>query len=363
MSVVDAEVSSVPAVFVPKPITFDIAADRIALLAEDYGKLTIADVSDTKGYKAVHEARMHCREQRIGVDNRRKELKREALDYGNAVEAMAKPLMKALETIEERLEREEDRIDEEKARIKAAKEEAAKAATQLRVDVLLAVGDVIPFALAGALEPEAYAERLAASTAAHADKLAREAAEEAERQRLIEVAKQERAAELAKMEAQRLENERLAAGLKAQQEQLAAEQRVIEERNNAAAALLAAERKKLDDAKAAEEKRIADAAAAKEREAEAARIKKQAEIDAKLKLEKEAAAKLDREKKAEAKRLRIEAARPDQEKITSFADRLAEMELPKLNDEEAMALLKTIWADAVQSVRDVVTGFDWEGQE
>lgn len=342
MSTVEAQV---PAIFVPQPITFDVAADQIALLAEDYGKLTIAGVDDTKGYKAVRDARMHMRDKRLAVDKRRKELKADALEYGRTVEKSAQDLIALIEPIENRLGELEEVIDLEKKRLKAIREEEAKAATQARVDALRAVGDDIAFVLAGALEPAAYEERLAASTLAHNDRLAKAAAEEAERQRLVEEARVQREAELKRLAEQKAEQDKIAAELKAQQE------------------ALAAERKKLAEAQEAEANRVAEAKAAEERKAETARLKKQAEIDAKAKLEREEAARVAKEKKAEERRLAKEAKRPDKEKLEAFATMLEQLDLPSLADEEALAALKIVVADFAQAVRDVANGMDYEGDE
>jgi hypothetical protein len=365
MSTVTQEAAGEVAIFVPKPITFDIAEGQLTALVADTGKLTIAGAGDRKGFDAVHEGRMILREKRLGIDKRRKELKADALAYGKQVESTAQALIGIIEPEEARLQAEEDKYNAAKAEEKRLKEEEAAKLTQARVDALGAVGDTITFALAGALEEEAYQERLKEATAAHEAKLAREAAEEAERQRLAAEAEKARQEEAARLEAQRVEQEKLAAELKAQQEKLAAQQREIEERNRAEYERLAAEQQKLDDAKAAEEKRIADAAAEEERKAAVEQARKEAVAAEKLRAEKEAAAKLEREKRAEAKRLRAEAKRPDKEKLIAFADLVDQMDIPELTEAsiDARQSVIEIMESASERIREIASDLDSEGGE
>jgi len=69
---------------------FNLPDTAIALMATAYLPLTIADVNDTEGFKAVHEARMVVKSKRVDVEKVRKELKADALEYGRKVDAEAK---------------------------------------------------------------------------------------------------------------------------------------------------------------------------------------------------------------------------------------------------------------------------------
>lgn len=357
------ETPAVPAVFVPQAISFPETVERLELIKADYLKLKATDLKDKDTEKKIHEAWRHTVDLRLKIEDCRVDAKAPALEHGKRVDAFAKELTATLAPAEEHLRLEDKKFKAEAERIKKEKDEAAKAATQARVDALLAVGDVIPFALAGALEPEAYEARLAASTVAHNDRLAKEAAEEAERQRLIEEARVQREQELERLAEQKAEQEKQAAELKRQQDELAAQQREIAAAQKAESERLAAERKRLEDELAAAAKKVADLKATEERKAESARLKKQAEIDAKLKLEREAAAKAEKERKAEEKRLRKEALRPDREKIEAFAVLIEQLDLPALADEEALAALKIVVAEFAQAVREVANGMDYEGDE
>jgi hypothetical protein len=67
---------------------FDIigVADAvIAEMADKYLPLKINGIDDREGFKAVHAARMIVKDSRIKVEKKRKELKEDALRYGQAI--------------------------------------------------------------------------------------------------------------------------------------------------------------------------------------------------------------------------------------------------------------------------------------
>lgn len=100
-----------------------LADVTIASLREQYAGLTIADLNDKDGYKAVREAIADVRSTRVNVEKSRKELKADALAWGKKVDTEAKRVTAMLMEIEEPLKIEKAKVDDEKARIKA--EEAA----------------------------------------------------------------------------------------------------------------------------------------------------------------------------------------------------------------------------------------------
>lgn len=122
------------------PIIYEIDATALTAKVQQYAELTIAGVNDTKGYKAVSEARKELKRDRVAIENRRKELKADALEYGRKVDAMAKRLTALLEPTERRLESEEKRIDDEKERLRKEAELARQRAIQARVDRVVALG-------------------------------------------------------------------------------------------------------------------------------------------------------------------------------------------------------------------------------
>jgi len=105
----------------------------IAELGKEYLPLHIADVSDRAGFELVHRARMNVRAKRCEVEKVRKELKADALKYGQEVDGEARRIKALLEPIESHLQAEEEKHEAEKeairnaARLKAEAEEKAKA--------------------------------------------------------------------------------------------------------------------------------------------------------------------------------------------------------------------------------------------
>lgn len=278
----------------------------------------VAAVATKDGYGEVKTALAMIVRLRTQIEERRKLLKADSLEYGRRIDGEAKRLTQLVVDIEVPLreaklakDREEERkIAEAEAKIKAEAEAKARA------------------------EREAEEARLKA--------------ERAEEERKIQAERERLAAERAEFDRQRKEAEDAA---RAERERVAEERRRQDE-------LRALEQKKLDDAAAAiraEQERLAKIEADRlakeraEREAKEAEQKRQREAEeraeferkAKEKAEREAAEKAAREAKEKADReererlaaeakakadaeeaARIEAAKPDQDKIQLLGDRL-----------------------------------------
>jgi hypothetical protein len=94
-------------------ITYPTNDEVIAKLRTECADLT----PDTpKGYEEVRVAIGNLRTLRVSVEDRRKELKAGALDYGRKVDAEAKRLTEAIEAIETPLRDKKQAVDDEKAR-------------------------------------------------------------------------------------------------------------------------------------------------------------------------------------------------------------------------------------------------------
>lgn len=291
-----------------------------------------------KGREAVHAAMMTLSAHRVSIEKRRTELKAPILSLGKLVDSEAKRLTAIIEGRENELRADRDAYDAEQAKIAAAKKaeedrieaEAAKAraeALQARVDKVASLGGVPNLALLGALSDDAFAEQIAELEAAKAE---REAAEKLATEQ--------------KAEADRIEAERIAAERKAQAE--------ADEARRAKEAAEAAEQARLrkieDERRAAEQAEIDKARAeleaervrlAKEREeaeaAEAARLQKiQREAEEKAEAERIAAHKAEQEREAaelariqkeeaEAEAARIQAEKPDRERLQDWATNAA----------------------------------------
>lgn len=172
----------------------------------------------------------------------------------------------------------------------------------------------------------------------------------------------------ARLEAERIAEEKRQAELKAEQERIAAENARLKAEAEAKEKALAEERAKVEA-----EKRAAEEAARKEREALEAKLKKEqeerdaiiaaeqaklkAEADAKLKAEQEAKAKLeaelkakrDAELKAEQEKEALLAA-PDKDKLIAFGKMLKELELPKCTSKKYIAVVNQLQKDLENTI-------------
>lgn len=278
-------------------VTYSVTDAEIATRQARYALLS-ADT--TKGYEEVRLAIADLREARITIEKRRVELKADALAYGRLVDSEAKRLTCLLEDIEEPLKRKRAAVDDEKARIRAEAE-----AAKLR-----------------ALEAEIAAKRAQQEAEAKVVRDAEEARLAEERARLdaerLRLTEERRRAD----EAARIEREAAEAKARTEREQLAKERRIIEEAQHKERDAIERERQKV---------------VAEREKAERAEFERKA----KVKAEKEAAENAERERIAAAKRqARLDALRPDVEKISSFAETIRGLVPPKTKSTEARTTIE-----------------------
>lgn len=254
----------------------------IEALAEKYGK-TVFSVATTKDMDATKAARAEVREVRYNVESVRKQLKAPALAYSKRIDAEAAEYtaqLLAIETpIDETIKAEEARKAAEKAerdRIETERRKAVQAAIDtITSTALLAVGKtsaqikaLVDNLSAHEITLDGYDDRAGEAEAAKHNTLeklgemqAHAAAHEAEQARMeaerAEMARIKAEQEAAAAEAQRIENERIAAD----RAELAAQQAKAREEQEAAAAALRAEREAMEASQAAERQRQADAQA------------------------------------------------------------------------------------------------------
>lgn len=339
---------------------FEVSREELKQTVEQFVGLTIQGVHDTAGLKSVRDARLALREKRCAIENRRKELKAGALDYGRKVDKVAKDLTAIVSPEEERLKALEDAIEAEKENIR-------KAALQKRVDALVAVDSPMPIAAIENMDDSTFADLLDVKTTIfnerrererkEAEEQARREAEEAaERKRQEEEAERLRKAEEERLKAEReaIEAERKAmeeerrlkeeedARIEAERQKvLAEERRQMEERERQ----LQAEREKVE----AENRRLREEQEARER-AERERI----EAEERAQREKEAEER--RAAEADAARKRAEALRPDREKLIDVANQINGIELPAVSEdaEECKQAIDEILAECEQTIRDCI---------
>src|SRR3972149_743532 len=135
---------------------FDIAEAVISQWSKDYMMLTVADLDDKEGYKAVKEARITVKGKRVEVEKKRKELKEDSLRFGKAVDTEAKRITGLLEPIELHLVKQEDDYDAEKERIKQEAIQKEQERIQARADKLHEHGGSVNIASLGALTDDEF---------------------------------------------------------------------------------------------------------------------------------------------------------------------------------------------------------------
>lgn len=339
------------------PIVFGTNDEHIAEVRNKVSGLTIAGLDDKHGYEAVTKGIAYVRTLRVGVEKTRKELKADALEFGRKVDAEAKRLTEALEAIEKPLKDQKDHIDFEKERIKKEAEEAKRKKLEARLELLASVNAKInplyvaewsddqfleQFGLAQqAFEEAQRLEREEAERVARVE-AERKAAEEAERQAREEALRLEREkleAERAAMEAERLKEQ---ARMEAEREAMRLERERLEAERLERDRIEAEERAKVREAQRIEQERIEAERAAIE--AEKARIAR--EQAAKERADREEAERIERERenaeRLAAEAARLEALKPDKEKLKSVAAQLYAIHYPKMDTQDGYECIEAI---------------------
>lgn len=266
---------------------------HLALVAGLYA-ITAADVEARRaefaaitcttpdGYEDCRLAIAHCRTTRVAIEERRKELKADSLEFGRRVDRVAKDLTALIEGLEDPLRQRKEAVDEEKAEKKRAAERAEREAIEAVVRAQVEAENAAKAAEAAALAEQDRILRASEAMALAARKEVLRAEAEA-----LEMARTEQAAAQAKIaEANRIEAERLAA-----------EQAAIDERRREVERL--------------EFERLATI-----------RAEEKARKDAADKARDDELARLARERQLAEIEARREAMKPDREKLHGLADAL-----------------------------------------
>jgi hypothetical protein len=303
--------------------------------------------------KMARETRLALKNVRCDVERTRKFLKDSSLKRGKAIDGYANVLRYLCEPAEERMAAIEQHAERmETARIARLIEDRSRLLAEVGADPSaynLGVMDESTFVIILDTAKKQKAEKEAAAKRAEEERIAKEQAEAAERERVraenerlkkvlaekeaaIARERQIAAANAAKLaEAARAERERAEAAFLAEREAAAAKDREIQERNRkvqeeAAAALRAAE----------ESKRKAEAEAKAAREKEEARLRfERMQAEAKVRQEREAAA--------------AAARMPDKNKLLTLAASIANIQLPAMTSPEGKSTADEVkaWLDDV----------------
>src|SRR3990167_4039175 len=293
----------------------------IAKLTEMAGAvrgLTIAGVDDVAGYKAVHDARMGLRAERVRIAKACKAIREKAVEFQKSVIAKEKEYIAIVEPTELELQGKEEAVDLEKARIKRA------AAMPAREEKLRAIDAPYSYDLVIDLDDEAFS---AYYNREHAISLqAKETAMRVEQERKDAEAKAEREAVEAKAKpdggpaeaATKAEADRISTELRAEREKFEAEKRAADEEQAKKYAELKAEAERIE----AQKRAIADLAVAEAKaKAEAERIEREKKVAAepavKQAKEKEEREKAETQRREEETRKRREEEHRYQEFLKS----------------------------------------------
>lgn len=324
---------------IDKPIKFAVTNEAIRALAK---KLTGLKADTPNGYQLVKNGIADVRDLRVGVEKKRKELKEDAIRYGKLVDGEAKRITDALVAIEEPLKAEKEKADNAKELEKKQIAEAKQRALQDRIDALGLVGLWKNPIIVAEWTEEEYQTELALAKDAWETKLRKDAADAEEAKRAEEARQEEIRKEKEEIEKDRAELAQLKANAKKQKDEQDAAAK--DERDK-----LDAERKIVED----NAKKQQDVLDAKEKELQVERDRINAERLASEKLEQD---RLDEIKRAadeaeqarlqvirdadEAKRL--EALKPDAEKLKVLGDTLRLLAYPEMATDEGKECLRGI---------------------
>lgn len=296
-------------------IQYGVTPEQIEVKRAAYAALSC----DTpKGYEEVRLAIADCRSTRVSIEKRRVEVKADALAFGKRVDAEAKRLTAMIADIEDPLQAKKSAIDEAKARVKAEKEAAEKAALEAQIRAEKEAEEARVRA-----EQEAENARLAAIAEANRIEAERLAAERAKLDA-------DRIAEENRQRVAREQEEARLAAVRAEQEAKARAASEEEDRRIAAErAAVEAERAKVEAQRRETERLEAERLARVEAEKAAARAKAEAE---------EAAVRMAEHKAA--MKARIDALKPDEQKLRAWSEQLMRVPPPAVSSPEAKAAIE-----------------------
>lgn len=331
-------------------VRYNVSDQAIAMLTEKYaGVEKKADTPD--GYELVRVADRDLGKLLTGLEKERVAQKAESLEFGREVDRQHKHWESKLKAIREPIAAAKKAVDDEREAKARAIVEEQKAAEEAKAAAELA-----------AKEAELKAKRDAEQAIIDADRKKLEAERlEMERQRKEADDKaradQEERDRIAKAEADRIaeENRKEREKAEAERQRVAAEQKAEQDKLAEVARKLAEERRLLDEARAAQDRKEREAKEAADRVEFERLARIQAEEDAKAKaiadqLEVERLANEKRERE-EAEARRVEAMRPDIERVRKFGNEIRSLATKALvfNSDDATKAV----AEACKSLKTI----------
>lgn len=234
-----------------RTIQYPIALNFINDLATEYMPLKISGILDKGGRAVVRKARLDVRNHRVAVEHKRKALKADALDYGRKVDSAAKLLTDELLKIENHLIAEETAVTDEIVRITREEEERKLALLEDRIKKLEAVKcSIMTYAGIGTMDSGQFAETLSTAT----ERYEKKKAEEARQKHEAQGAEQQRKAEEKRLAVERKKLEEEKAELEAKKAKIEAEKQRVENERVEAVRKVAEEKQREEEAKAERER-------------------------------------------------------------------------------------------------------------
>jgi colicin import membrane protein len=310
---------------------FQSAFEQAEAWREKALAVKVTSLADKEAMKQAREMRLALKNIRVEAEKKRKTLKEDALVMGRAIDGVNNLLLAAIQPLERHLEEQEkfaERLAEQERQRRLAERTEA-------LQPYLEAGQAVP--ALDVMTDDQFAKYLDDAKILHAAKI--EAAKKAEAER---IAREQ--AEAAERERLRIENERLRAEA-AEREAKAKAEREAAERAQREAAEKARKEREAIEAKAKAEREAA--------ERELVRIKAESEAaaanerEARAKLEAELAAKKAAEEakaQAEAAAAKEAAAAPDKAKLRTIAASVRKLDLPTVSTSEGEAVLAEIKA-------------------
>jgi hypothetical protein len=217
-------------------------------LASKYKGLSIKNIDDKDGYKAVKEARLIMKKARTKIESVAKDLREDAVKFQKMVIERKDELIAIIQPVEEELHATEKRIDEEKEQIRIAEQKQEDARIQSRIDQMAKFKHGIDLYDAKTMPEENFQALLGHAEAEFNKEQERIAEEKAK-------AEQERLAELERLRLQKEELDRQQAEFNKRE----AELKVIRDRE------LAEQRQREADIKAEQDRKDAELKAEREK--------------------------------------------------------------------------------------------------
>jgi len=312
-----------------------LLVENMTKLKKKYDPKLIPEAKEKgdEGYLVVHSMAMDIVKVRTNIEARRKEVKKDALDFGRLVDSKAKELIEQVEALEEPWKKLKSDLDEKEAREaeEARKIEAEKiAAIEAKINVIKSAAANLSGADLSVIKNTLQLLEDTIIDDSFGD--------------YVEVAEHYKDESVATLKAFISERETFLeqqAQVKADQEKLAAEQKIIDDKNAETRRKLdeqqaeiaeqqAEAQRKLDEQQAAIDKQKAEQEKAEAAEKQRKEDEELAELEEKQRKEKEAS-------DAEAKKTRdaeLYKRLPEDVKMRKYADELLAIEAPSVESKE-----------------------------